>query len=102
MSAFATALAAIHADPNMSTDAEYQAPGGGAWVPVRIVRSSPADRLAAAGALGARAVAREAWVRTADLVPARGGKLRIGADTFRIEVAEPDDLGLSYRCDLAT
>jgi hypothetical protein len=45
MDAFAAAMAALAADPNLGADALWRSRGSGPEVPVRVVRSSP-DRLA--------------------------------------------------------
>ncbi len=105
-SAFAAALAALHADPNMGTDAEWRAAAGGAWRPVRVLLSAPADDVAGLGGPGARAGALEATLRTADLAPdapRRGDLLRrlSPPETWKIEEVDPDTLGLSWRLSLA-
>lgn len=102
MNAFAAALAVLHADPNLSTAAEYQPAAGGAWTPVGIVLSRPQDLVAGFGQ--ARAVAASASVLSADwAVPARGDKLRrlSPATTWKVESVEPDPLGLSWQLSLA-
>lgn len=43
MSAFAAAIDAIFEDPNMAFDALYRVGGGGAGVPVRVIRRAPDD-----------------------------------------------------------
>jgi hypothetical protein len=104
--AFAAALATLHADPNMGTDAEWQAAAGGAWRPVRMLLSAPADDVAALGGLGARAGALAATLRAAELAPEtprRGDQLRrlSPPETWKVEEVEPDPLGLSWRLSLA-
>lgn len=106
MSAFAVALAALHGDPNMATAAEWRAAAGGAWRPVRAIFSAPAGDVAVLGAPGARAAAIEATLRAADLAPdapRRGDLLRrlSPPQTWKIEEADPDPLGLSWRLSLA-
>ncbi|MDI3341827.1 MAG: hypothetical protein QJR03_14975, partial [Sphaerobacter sp.] len=44
MNAFADAMAALVADPNLGTEAVYRQGGTGPAVPVRVLRSSP-DRV---------------------------------------------------------
>ena len=105
-SAFAAALATLHADPNMGTDAEWRAAAGGAWRPVRVLLSAPSDTVAALGGTGGRAVAVEAVLRAADLAPdtpRRSDLLRrlSPPETWRIEEVTPDPLGLSWRLSLA-
>jgi hypothetical protein len=102
MNAFAAALAVLHADPNLSTAAEYQPAAGGAWTPVGIVLSRPQDVVSGFGQ--ARAVAASASVLAADWpAPARGDRLRLAspARAWKIEAVEPDPLGLSWRLSLA-
>ena len=80
MSVFDLALATLHADPNMDTDAEWRAAAGGVW----------------------RAVAVAAVLRMADLAPdtpRRGNLLRrlSPPETGRIEEVTPDSLDISFR-----
>lgn len=104
--AFAAALATLHADPNMATDAEWRAAAGGAWRPVRVLLSTPSDDVAELGGTGARAGALEATLRTAELAPdtpRRGDLLRrlSPSETWKVEEVDPDMLGLSWRLSLA-
>ena len=104
--AFATALATLHADPNMATDAEWRAAPGGPWRPVRVLLSGSSDTVAGLGGPGGRAVAVEAVLRVADLAPdtpRRGDLLRrlSPPETWKVEEVEPDPLGLSWRLFLA-
>jgi hypothetical protein len=105
-SAFATALATLHADPNMATEAEWRAAAGGAWRPVRVLLSAPSDDVGALGGPGGRAQALEATLRTAELAPdtpRRGDLLRrlSPPETWKVEEVDPDPLGLSWRLSLA-
>ena len=105
-SAFAAALATLHADPNMGTDAEWRAATGGAWRPVRALLSAPADDVAGLGGPGARAGAVKATLRAAEVAPdtpRRGDLLRrlSPPETWKVEEVEPDPLGLSWRLSLA-
>jgi hypothetical protein len=104
--AFATALATLHADPNMATEAEWRAAAGGAWRPVRVLLSTPSDDVAGLGGPGGRAQALEATLRTAELAPdtpRRGDLLRrlSPPETWKVEEVEPDPLGLSWHLSLA-
>ena len=104
MSAFAAALATLHADPNLGVDAEWQPASGGSWRPLRILLRQPQDIVAGLGS--ARAVAVEASALIADLAPdapRRGDRLRrvAPATTWRIETLEPDAHGLSWTLGLA-
>ncbi|WP_368417406.1 hypothetical protein [Falsiroseomonas sp.] len=105
-SAFAAALATLHADLNMGTDAEWRAAAGSTWRPVRVLLSAPADDVAGLGGPGARAGVLEATVRAGDLAPdtpRRGDLLRrlSPPETWKVEEVDPDPLGLSWRLSLA-
>lgn len=102
MTVFATALATLHADANMAEAASFRRPPG-AWVAVRVVRSMPMVIAGALGPVAARAVVQQADVMASALsvVPRRGDELRLGSVTYRVEEAEADNLGLSYRLGLA-
>jgi hypothetical protein len=104
--AFATALATLHADPNMATEAEWRAAAGGAWRPLRVLLSALSDDVAGLGGPGSRASALEATLRAAELAPdtpRRGDLLRrlSPPETWKVEEVEPDPLGLSWRLSLA-
>ena len=103
MSAFDAAMATLLADPNMGADAEWQAAAGGAWQPVRVILSAPADAIPGLGSAGGRAIAMQATLRLADLTqpPRRGDLLRRALTTYRVETVEPDPLGLTCRLGLA-
>ena len=106
MSAFDAAMASLLADPNMGSDAEWQAAAGGAWQPIRVLLSAPADAIAGLGSTSGRAIALQATLQGADppQPPRRGDLLRWGAPAptiYRVETAEPDALGLSWRLGLA-
>ena len=105
MTAFAGAMARLLADPHMGSDAEWQA-NGGAWQPIRVLLSAPADAIPGLGSTSGRAIAVQATIQGTDLPqqPRRGDLLRWGASaltTYRVETAEPDALGLSWRLGLA-
>ena len=104
--AFAAALATLHADPNMGTDAEWRAAAGGAWRPVRALLSAPADDVASLSGPGARATGLQATLRAAELAPdtpRRGDLLRrlSPPEAWKVEEVDPDPLGLSWRLSLA-
>ena len=103
MTAFDAAMATLLADANMGSDAEWQAAAGGAWQPVRLLLSAPADAIPGLGSTSGRAIAVQATLRGADLPqpPRRGDLLRWAGTTYRVETAEPDALGLSWRLGLA-
>jgi hypothetical protein len=103
MSAFDGAMAALLADPNMAVAAEWRAATGGPWRSLRVMLTAAAQEI---GAIGARGVALEAVLCVADLspdTPRRGDLLRrlSPPETWRIEEAEPNALGLSLRLTLA-
>ena len=105
-SAFAAALASLHADPNMGTDAEWRTAAGGAWRPVRVLLSAPSDDVVSLGGPGGRAQALEATLRASELAPdtpRRGDLLRrlSPPETWKVEEVNPDPLGLSWRLSLA-
>ncbi len=103
MTAFDAAMAALLADPNMGSDAEWQAAAGGAWQPGRVLLSAPADAIPGLGATSGRAIAVQATLRGADLPqqPRRGDLLRWAGTSYRVEMAESDALGLTWRLGLA-
>ena len=103
MTAFDAAMATMLADPNMGSDAEWQAAAGGAWQPVRALLSAPADLVPGLGSASGRAIALQATLRGADLPqqPRRGDLLRWAGTSYRVETAEPDALGLTWRLGLA-
>jgi hypothetical protein len=103
VTAFDAALATLLADANMGCDAEWQAAAGGAWLPLRALLSAPADSIPGLGSTSGRAIALHATLRSNDLPqpPRRGDLLRWGGTTYRVEMAEPDALGLSWRLGLA-
>ncbi len=105
-SAFAAALATLHADPNLGTEAEWRPAAGGSWRPVRVLLSKPTDDVAGLGGPGARAGALEATLRASELAPdapRRGDLLRrlSPPETWKVEEVDPDTLSLSWRLSLA-
>ncbi|MDH4442133.1 MAG: hypothetical protein QE284_17325 [Rhizobium sp.] len=93
--AFALAIDALFADPNIGEDALWKAGGVGGGVAVRIIRKSP-DRLAEFG--DSRAVLPTVGIdirRSQAATITKGDLILIGAETFRI-IGEPmdDALGL--------
>jgi len=103
VSAFDGALATLLADPNLAVDAEWQASGSATWTNLRILPAAPGDSIPGLASTGGRAIAVQATLRGADLPqqPRRGDQLRWGGTTYRVETAEPDALGLSWRLGLA-
>jgi hypothetical protein len=78
MNAFAAALAAIFADPNLAVDALWRVGGAGAGVPVRVTLSNPDETVA----FGERAIAYEA--RRVELLVSAVPVLAAG-DTIEID-----------------
>jgi hypothetical protein len=103
MSAFASMLAAVHADTNIGTPADFRRPPF-PWVPARVVLSRPSDTIGGLGGLGTRAGSLAATVLAGDITPLepqRGDELLLDGVVHRIEGAERDPLGLSWRLVLA-
>jgi hypothetical protein len=106
MSAFAGAMAALLADANLAADAEYRRPPG-AWTAVRAVRSAPDEQLGGLGGAGSRAdsllavIAGDALAALGLLPPLRGDEVLLSGNSYRVEDAEADALGVSWRLTLA-
>ena len=103
MSAFASMLAAVHADSNIGTPADFRRPPG-PWVPARVVLSRPTDAIGGLGGLGSRAGSLAATILAGDvasLEPQRGDELLLNGNVHRVEDAERDPLGLSWHLVLA-
>lgn len=99
MTAFATALATLHADPNMAVAAQYRRPSY-TWQSIRVIMSQPVDPVTGDTIAGSR----QADVLTADVRddPGPGDELRVGDVTYKVESAEGDALGLSWRVTLSS
>lgn len=100
MSAFASAIDALFADPNIGEDALWKAGGVGAGVAVRIIRKSP-DRMAEFG--DSRAVLPTVGIdirRSQAATITEGDLIVVGPETFKI-IGEPmgDALGLVLACE---
>ena len=98
--AFASAIDALFADPNIGEDALWKAGGVCAGVAVRILRKSP-DRMAEFG--DSRAVLPTVGIdirRSQAATIAEGDLILIGTETFKI-IGEPmgDALGLVSACE---
>ncbi len=98
--AFASAIDALFADPNIGEDALWKAGGVGAGVAVRIIRKSP-DRMAEFG--DSRAVLPTVGIdirRSQSVTITEGDLILIGTETYRI-IGEPmgDALGLVLACE---
>jgi hypothetical protein len=97
VTAFATALATLHADPNMGTAAEFRRPSY-TWSSVRVILSQPTD---AFGNTVAGTLQADIQASAVTHTPQHGDELRIGATTYTVETAERDALGLSWRLQLS-
>jgi hypothetical protein len=100
--AFASAIDALFADPNVGEDALWKAGGVGAGVAVRIIRKSP-DRMAEFGESRAVVPTIGIDIRCSQAAAINEGDLiLIGAETYRI-IGEPmgDGLGLVMACEAA-
>ena len=98
--AFASAIDALFADPNIGEDALWKPGGVGAGVAVRIIRKSP-DRMAEFG--DSRAVLPTVGIdilRSQSATITEGDLILIGTETFKI-IGEPmgDALGLVLACE---
>jgi hypothetical protein len=97
MSAFAAAMEALVADPNLGTEAIYRQGGSGAPVSLRVLRSSP-DRAADAFGTGIISATDILAVAIAAL-PAvdAGDTFTLGPDTLTVQHAERDGAGIAWR-----
>lgn len=97
MSAFAQALAVLHADPHLGEDAVYLPPGNGSPLPCRVLRRQP-DPIVD---VGPHHVRQSGWVfeiQVAEVpVPQKGGQLQLAAGTREIYDVQPDEAMLSHR-----
>lgn len=73
---------------------------GGAWTSISAILSTPSDLVGTRG----RALAREALVQASDIpggAAQRGDNIRIGAQIYKIEQADPDTIGATVTLILA-
>ena len=97
MNAFADAMAALVADPNLGSEAVYRQGGDGAPIAVRVLRSSP-DRVANAFGteiLSATDILSVAVAARPDI--AAGDNFAFGADLLTVTHAERDASGTAWR-----
>ena len=97
MSAFAAAMEALVADPNLGTEAIYRQGGSGTPVGLRVLRSSP-DRVADAfgtGIVSATDILSFAIATLPDL--AAGDAFALGPDLLTVTHAERDAFGTAWR-----
>jgi hypothetical protein len=103
MSAFESMMATVHADSNIGTPADFRRPPG-PWVPARVVLSRPTDATGGLGSLSIRAGSLAATIVAGDITPLepqRGDEVLLNGVTHRVDDAERDPLGLSWRLILA-
>jgi len=97
MNAFAEAMAALVADPNLGVEALYRQGGTGPAVAVRVLRSSP-DRVGEAfetEILAATDILSIAIAVLPDL--AAGDRFALGPDLLTVTHAERDASGTAWR-----
>jgi hypothetical protein len=97
VTAFAAALADLHADEDLSVAASFRRPPY-TWQSCRVILSQPTDITGAA-----RAGTVQADILAADITdePQHGDELLVGAITYTIGDAERDPQALSWRCQLS-
>ena len=97
MSAFATAMDALAADPNIGATAAYRVGGTGSPVSLRVVRSTP-DRLGDAFGTSVIQASDVLAVAIAALPAlAAGDTFQLGADILTVTHAERDAAGIAWR-----
>ena len=97
MNAFAAAMDALAADPNIGTAAIYRAGATGAPMSLRVVRSAP-DRLG--DAFGTNVIqASDVLTVAIAVLPAvdAGDTFTLGADILTVQHAERDAAGIAWR-----
>jgi hypothetical protein len=97
MSAFAAAMEALVADPNLGTDAVYRQGGTGTPIAVRVLRSSPDHVADAFGTeiLSATDILSVAIAVLPDL--AAGDSFALGPDLLTVTHAERDASSTAWR-----
>ena len=97
MSAFAAAMAALVADPNLGVAAVYRQGGTSAPIAARVLRSSP-DRVADAFGTEILSTTDILSVAIATLpTVAAGDSFALGADLLTVTHAERDASGTAWR-----
>jgi hypothetical protein len=97
MSAFAAAMDALAADPNIGKDSTFRAGGIGVPVLLRVVRSAP-DKLG--DAFGTSVIhASDVLTVAIAVLPAvdADDTFTLGADTLTVQHAERDAAGIAWR-----
>jgi len=97
VSAFAAAMEALLADPNLGLDAVYRAQGTGPGLALRVVRSAP-DRLGEAFGTTVVQATDVLSVATAALPAVEAGDtFLVGTDLLTVLHAERDAAGVAWR-----
>ena len=97
MTAFADAMAAIVADPNLGAPAVYRTGGAGDGIAIRVVRSAPDEVIDAFGTTLVRPT-DVLLVAASDVpVPAKGDVVLVGAETLTVLAAIRDPVGAAHR-----
>lgn len=97
MTAFADAMAAIVADPNLGMPAIYRVGGIGTGVAIRVVRSAPDETFDAFGTTLVRPT-DVLLVALADVpAPAKGDVVLVGSETLTVLAAICDPVGAAHR-----
>ena len=97
MNAFAAAMDALAADPNIGTAAIYRAGATGAPMSLRVVRSAP-DRLGDAFGTNVVQASDVLAVAIAALSTVDADDtFTVGADTLTVQHAERDAAGIAWR-----
>lgn len=83
--AFAPALDALFADPNLGVDAVYRAGGGGPGLPIRVIVRQP-DRIGTFGETRIAAATTTVDVRVAEVAtPAAGDIVEVDGTVYMIQ-----------------
>lgn len=104
MNAFASALGALHADPNLSIECIWSPAGTPSQqVAFRGIRAEGREPVFGLGGGGAMAPQQFLDVRAADLpaAPRRGDAVTIGGASFVVQAAAQDTEALSWRLTLS-
>jgi hypothetical protein len=97
VTAFATAMTAIAADPNLGMPALYRVGGIGDGIALRVVRSAPDETFDAFGTTLLRPT-DVLLVAATDLpTPAKGDVVLVGSDTLTVLAAIRDPVGAAHR-----
>lgn len=97
MTAFATMLTTLFADPNMAEAAYYRRPPY-TWQAVNVIRSAPTD---ITGTVRAGTLTVDVLVADITDTPQPEDEIMIGTTVYVVRDTERDALGLSWRLTLA-